>query len=63
MNIVYQCTQVKETSLGVQCVNYVQTVDYSSFKLSYEQMGQFIFAVALIYATVFAVKVVKRSFF
>lgn len=63
MNVIYVCTQIKETATGFECVNYVQTVDYSSFKLSYEQMGQFIFAVALIYATVFAVKAVKRSFF
>lgn len=62
MDTIYVCTEIQNTPYGVICVNWVQTVYYGGFKLTYEQMGEFILAVALIHATVFAVKVVKRSF-
>lgn len=62
-DVIYVCTQIQTTPYGVICMNYIQQTQYSSFKLTNEQMAQFIFAIALIHATVFAIKAVKRSFF
>lgn len=53
---------VCEKLMNNVCISWIALED-SGFKLSYVQIGAFILSLTFIYAAVFAIKVVKRSFF
>lgn len=63
-NTVYQCVAITgpENGLG-ECVQWQAVPDYSGYKLTNEQMGEFIFAIAALFATVAAFKIIRRTFF
>jgi|TARA_R110002020_G_scaffold140495_5_gene312033 hypothetical protein len=64
MNTVYQCVALNETVEGYQqCVQWQAIPDYGGYKLTNEQMATFIFAIAALFATVAAIKIVRRTFF
>lgn len=64
-NTVYQCIAVTAPNAdGYQlCTQYQAVPDYGGYKLTNEQMMTFIFAIAALFATVAAIKIVRRTFF
>lgn len=60
MNTVYQCVELSESS---ECVQWQAVPDYGGYKLTNEQMATFIFSIAALFATVAAIKIVRRTFF
>lgn len=59
-NTVYQCVQLSEFN---ECLAWQAVPDRSGYKLTNEQMAEFIFSIAVLFATVAAIKLIKRSFF
>lgn len=67
--MAYLCSDIKtlrfETPDGVVtlqvCTSYIN-ID-SGYKLTNEQMGSYILAIALMFATVAVFKIIRRSFF
>lgn len=61
----YVCTNlVQQPETGVMvCTTWQAIPDYSGYKLTNEQMADFIFSIAALFATVAAIKLVRRSFF
>lgn len=60
----YVCSNLVQNDTGVLfCATWQKIPDYSGYKLTNEEMAQFIFAIALLFATVAAIKIVRRSFF
>tara|TARA_B100000530_G_scaffold336986_1_gene293875 strand:+ start:7007 stop:7192 length:186 start_codon:yes stop_codon:yes gene_type:complete len=59
-NTVYQCVQLSEFN---ECSAWQAVPDHSGYKLTNEQMAEFIFSIAVLFATVAAIKLIKRSFF
>ena len=60
----YVCTNLQQTKIGVLvCTNWQELPNYSGYKLTNGEMAQFIFSIALLFATVAAIKIVRRSFF
>ncbi len=59
-NTAYQCVQLSEFN---ECLAWQAVPDHSGYKLTNEQMAEFIFSIAVLFATVAAIKLVKRSFF
>ncbi len=60
MNTVYQCIELSDTN---NCIGWQAVPDHSGYKLTNEQMAEFIFSIAVLFATVAAIKLIKRSFF
>ena len=63
MNPGYICTELAPTINGYIACKSWQPITDAGFKLTYGQIGAFILAIAFVHASVFAIKVVKRSFF
>lgn len=65
MPTVYQCLQLTQPDInGYQsCTQWQSVPDHSGYKLTNEQMAEFIFSIAVLFATVAAIKLIKRSFF
>lgn len=64
--MAYVCVElekIKNIYGGYDCKTWQQLPDYSGYKLTNEQMTDFILAIAILFATVSAIKLVKRSFF
>lgn len=60
----YVCSNLVQNDTGVLvCATWQKIPDYSGYKLTNEEMAQFIFSIALLFATVAAIKIVRRSFF
>ena len=60
----YVCTNLQQTETGVLvCTNWQELPNYSGYKLTNDEMAQFILSIALLFATVAAIKIVRRSFF
>ena len=60
-NTVYQCVQLSEFN---ECLAWQAVPEHNSgYKLTNEQMAEFIFSIAILFATVAAIKLIKRSFF
>lgn len=63
-NTVYQCVAITSPENGLgECVQWQAVPDHSGYKLTNEQMAEFIFSIAVLFATVAAIKLIKRSFF
>tara|TARA_R110002049_G_C9170988_1_gene561946 strand:+ start:3056 stop:3238 length:183 start_codon:yes stop_codon:yes gene_type:complete len=60
MNTVYQCVELSDLN---ECIQWQAVPDYGGYKLTNEQMATFIFAIAALFATVAAIKIVRRTFF
>lgn len=61
MTTVYACQTLIQQGNQIVCKDWVAISDYSSFKLTNEQMATFIFSIALLFATVAIFKFVRRS--
>ena len=63
-NTVYQCVAIASPENGTgECVQWQAVPDYSGYKLSNAEMSEFIFAIAALFATVAAFKMIRRAFF
>ena len=63
-NTVYQCVAITNPDMGVgECVQWQAVPDYSGYKLSNAEMSEFIFAIAALFATVAAFKMIRRAYF
>lgn len=60
--MAYVCAELKQIDNVMVCTNWV-IYEYSSYKLTNEQMAEFIYSIAVLFATVAVIKLVKRSFF
>lgn len=58
----YACVEFINQNGMMLCTHW-QEIQYSGFKLNYADMSQFIFAIALLFATVAGFKIVRRAFF
>ena len=65
MSIAYQCTEITQPDINgyQQCIQWQAIPDYGGYKLTNAEMSEFIFAIAALFATVAAIKMVRRSFF
>jgi len=64
MNTVYQCVELTNPENGLgECIEWQAVPDYSGFKLTNAQMTEFIFAIAVMFATVAAFKLIRRAYF
>ncbi|WP_435980009.1 hypothetical protein [Psychrobacter sp. DM4] len=59
-NTVYQCIELSVTN---NCISWQAVPEHSGYKLTNEQMAEFVFSIAVLFATVAAIKLIKRSFF
>ncbi len=59
----FVCTNLIQQGNYLVCTNWQQLPEYSGYKLTHAEMGQFIFAIALLFATVASFKIVRSSFF
>lgn len=63
-NTVYQCAAITSPDMGVgECVQWQAVPDYSGYKLSNAEMSEFVLAIAALFATVAAFKMIRRAFF
>ena len=63
-NTVYQCVAITNPETGIgECVQWQAVPDYSGYKLTNAEMSEFIFAIAALFATVAAFKMIRRAFF
>lgn len=63
-NTVYQCVAISSPDSGLgECIQWQAVPDYSGYKLTNNEMAEFIFAIAALFATVAAFKIIRRTFF
>lgn len=64
INTVYQCVAISSPENGLgECIQWQAVPDYSGYKLTNAEMSQFIFAIAALFATVAAFKMIRRAYF
>lgn len=63
-NTVYQCVAITSPENGIgECVQWQAVPNYSGYKLSNAEMSEFVLAIAALFATVAAFKMIRRAFF
>lgn len=63
MNTVYQCVELSNLNGLGECIQWQAVPDYSGYQLTNAQMSEFIFAIAALFATVAAFKMIRRAYF
>lgn len=59
----YACVEFINHNGMMLCTHWQEIQEYSGFKLTNVQMSEFIFAIALLFATVAVFKIIRRAFF